>query len=94
MLPAARLVVHLLELEADDIDEKTLGEAVLAHDVDSPFAALGSELKVPIGGDEHQTVTLHAGDGLADSGAALLQTLRNASPQRDDALFFELKNSA
>ena len=40
VLPAACLVVHVLPLEADDVGEQTLGEAVLAHDVHGLAAAV------------------------------------------------------
>ena len=39
VLPAARLFVHVGPVEADDIREQALGEAVLAHDVDGLLAA-------------------------------------------------------
>ena len=39
VLPAARLVVHLLPLETDDVDEQALGEPVLAHDAGSRASA-------------------------------------------------------
>ena len=36
VLPAARLGVHVLPVEPDDVDEQALGEAVLAHDARRP----------------------------------------------------------
>ena len=33
VLPAARLAVHLVPFQPDDIDEEALGQAVLAHDL-------------------------------------------------------------
>jgi hypothetical protein len=42
----------------------------------------------------HQAVALHAGHGLADGGAALVQPLGDAGTQRGHALLFELKDGA
>jgi len=87
--------MSLLIRHADDVDQEQLGEAVLAHDGDGVGAAVVGQLEVAVGLDDaDEPVALHAGDGLADGGAALAQPLRNARTQRRDTLLLELKDGA
>ena len=94
VLPAARLLVDQLPVEADDVGEQALGEPVLAHHAHREAVALVGQLEVAVALDRQQTVALHPGDGLAHGRAALVQPLRNPSAQGDDALFVELVDGA
>ena len=92
VLPAAGLLVDVGVVQADDVDEQALGEPVLAHDGRRQLPALVGQLQVPVALDGEQAVALHAGHGLADRGAALVEPFRDARPQRDDPLFLQLED--
>ena len=89
VLPAARLVVDQLPVQADDVDEQALGQPVLAHDTDGLVATLLGEFEVPVAGDVEQTVALHSRDGLTHSRATLAEALCDTRAQRRDALFLK-----
>jgi hypothetical protein len=84
--------VGLLVGHADHVDEEELGQAVLAHYRDRVGAAGIGEVQVPVALDGEQAVALHAGDGLADGRAALVQPLGDAGTQRRHTLLFELED--
>src|SRR5690606_37713640 len=44
--------------------------------------------------DDDEPVPFHAADGLGDGGTGVAESLADAGPQRDDALFFELVDGA
>ena len=94
VLPAARLFVHVRPVQADDVREQALGEAVLAHDVDGLLAARAGELERAVVGDDDEAVALHAPDRLRDRGAGVAEALRDARAQGDDALLLELEDRA
>ncbi len=90
VLPAARLVMDLVDVQAEDVGEQTLRQAVLAHHGGGQPATLLGHLEAAVRPDDDEVVALHAGDGLADRGAGLLEALGDAGTQRGDALFLEL----
>ena len=57
--------MHVLPLQADDVDQQPLGQPVLAHHPGRPAAAVVGELQVPVALDREQPVALHPGHGLA-----------------------------
>src|SRR5215217_62767 len=81
-------------VQADDVDEQALGQAVLAHDGSGQLSAVVGQLQVPVALHGEQTVALHAGHGLADRGTALVEALGDPRPKRDDPLFLQLKDGA
>ena len=86
--------MDFLPRQADDVDEQTFGQTVLAHHRHRQRAALLGQLEVAITGHVQQTVALHAGHRLADRGATLFQPLRDACAQRGHALFLEVVDGA
>ncbi len=90
VLPAARLLVDELPVQADDVDQQALGEAVLAHHPGGQAPALVGQLEVAVALDGEQAVALHPGHGLRDGRAALVQPLGDPGAQRHDALLVQL----
>ena len=86
--------MHVLPVEADDVDEQALGEPVLAHHPGRQRAALVGELQVPVALDGEQPVALHPGHRLAHRRAGLVEPLGDPGAQRDDALLLELEDRA
>jgi len=94
MLPAARLGVHLLPFEPDDVDEQAFGEAVLAHHPRRQPAALLRQLQMPVARDLKQAVSLHARHRLAHRRAALFEPLRDAGAHGHHTLLFQFEDGA
>ena len=94
VLPAARLGVDELPVEADDVGQQPLGEPVLAHHAGGQELALVGELEVAVALHGEQPVALHPGHGLRHRGARLVQPLGDAGTQRHDALLHELVDRA
>ncbi len=90
VLPAARLLVDELPVEADDVGEQPLGEPVLAHHPGREPVALLGELEVAVALDGEQAVALHPGHGLGDGRPALVEPLGDPGTQRDDPLLDQL----
>ena len=89
---AARLVVHVLPLQADHVHQQPLGQPVLAHDPGGLVASVVGEHQVPVVADDEQTRALHPGHRLRDGRATVVQPLGDPGPQRDDALFLQLED--
>ncbi len=94
VFPPASFSVHVLPLQADDIDEQPFGKAVLAHDPSREPAAFVGQLQMPVAFDGEQPVASHPSHGLAHGGPGLVQPLGDPRPQRDDALLLELEDRA
>ncbi len=94
MLPAAGFGVGLLPLQSDHVDEQAFREPVLAHHARGDPVALSRQLQMPVGGEVQQAVALHAGDGLADGGAAVVQALGDAGAHGGHALLPEFQDDA
>ncbi len=77
--------MHLIPFEADDVDEQTLGEAMLAHHRDRKVAALLGELEMTVTRHLEQSVALHASNRLAHGRTALLESFGDPRAERDDA---------
>jgi len=90
VLPPACLDVHVFPVQADDVHEQPLGQAVLAHYANGLVAALVGQLEMPVAGYVEQAVALHARHRLADCRPALPEALGNPGAQGSHALFFEL----
>ena len=82
VLPAARLLVHLLPGQPDHVGEQPLGEPVLAHHPGGEPHALVGQLEVAVALDGDQPVALHPGHGLRHRRPALVQPLGDPGPQR------------
>src|SRR5690606_31446248 len=79
VFPPAGLLVHERQLEANDISEEPLGEAVLAHHPYGDELALFGQLKPAVYGvDLDEAVALHTSHGLRDRGTRVVEVLRNA----------------
>ena len=94
VLPPAGLVVHVLPLEADDVAQQALGDAVLAHDPGGEQPAVVAQLEVAVSGDVQQPVALHPRDRLRDGGPGVAEALGDPGAQRSDALLLELEDGA
>ncbi len=94
MLPAACLFVDIRPVETDDIAQESLGETMLAHDVDGLGASGVRELEPAVVGDDHEAVALHPPDRLRDGGAGMTETLGDPRAERNDVLFLELEDRA
>ncbi|SCD91838.1 hypothetical protein GA0115252_124046 [Streptomyces sp. DfronAA-171] len=94
VLPATRLGVDLLPLQADDVDEEALGEPVLAHDPGGEAAALLGQLQVAVAGDGDEAVPFHARHRLADGGAALVEPLRDAGAHGHHTFLLQFEDGA
>ncbi len=94
MLPPARLDVHLFPRQVDDVDQKALGQPVLAHDAGGECPPGLAQGELTVVGYVKQAVSLHPGHRLADRRARLGQALGDPGPKRDDALLFKLEDRA
>lgn len=90
VFPPTCLGVHILPLQADDVDQKSLGEAMLAHDRDCHPPALVGEFQMPVSGNEQQAIPFHPGHGLAHRRPALFQPFGDSGAQGHHALLFEV----
>ena len=86
--------MHVLEVQADNIGEQTLGQTVLTHHLDGLLATLVGQLQVAVGLNGEQSVLLHASHRLGNGRAGVLQTLGDARTHGDDAFFLQFENSA
>ena len=94
VLPAAGLVVDLLPLEADDLGQEALGEAVRAHDLTGQLRADPGQFDGAVLVDEEEFVAFHARDGLGDGRAGLVEPLGDPRAQRRHALLEKLVDRA
>ena len=67
---------------------------MLAHHANCRIATLVGELQLAIGGHHDQAIALHARNRLRHGGAALVQTLSDASAHGGDSLFLKLKDGS
>ena len=81
--------MHLLPLEADDVDEQPLGEPVPAHDRGREAAALLGQLQAAVAGELDVAVVLEPGDRLGDGGGREPEPLDQPGPHRHDALLLD-----
>jgi len=86
--------MDLLPLQADDVHQQALGDAVLAHHPCRQLPTTLGELQVAVVRDLQQAVALHPRHRLAHGGAALLQPLRDPGAHGDDALLLEFEDGA
>ena len=94
VLPAACLFVHVLKLQANNVGEQALSQAVLTHDLDRLVAAFLSQLEVAVRLNGEQTVLLHACHGLGNGRAGVLESFSDARTHGDDALFLQFEDGA
>ena len=90
VLPAAGLVVDESALDADDVQQQSFSEPVLADHVGGTPAALIGELQGTILGDLDEAVTLHARHRLGHRGTRVVETLDDAGTQRRNAVLLKL----
>lgn len=90
VFPAARLGVHVLPVQADDVDQQAFGEAMFAHHRDSHASSLVGQLEMTVTGDQQETVALHASDGLAHRRTTLLEALGDPGAEGHHALLLEV----
>ena len=94
VLPAARLLVHVLPLQADHVDQQALGQPVLAHHP----GGLGRPSSVSSRWRSPATCSSPSRSIRATVwetvGPALVQPLGDPGAQRDDALLLQLEDGA
>ena len=64
VLPAASLIMYILDIQTDHIREQTLGEAVLTHNLNSLLATFIGQFEVTVGLNSEQSVLFHTRHGL------------------------------
>jgi hypothetical protein len=94
VFPAARLIVHFLPIESDDIYKQSLRESVLSHNARCADASLLRQLEMAITEDMNQVVALHPRNSLRHSWSTLMQTLCDPSPERHNSFLLELIDGA
>ena len=92
VFPATRFVMDIGPVQANDVSQEPLGEAVLAHHLGGAFPAHLGQFQVTVVGNNHQAIALHAADGLRNSGAGVPQPLGDAGAESHNVLFFKLQN--
>jgi hypothetical protein len=90
VLPAAGLVVDESALDADDVQQQSFSEPVLADHVGGTPAALIGELQGAVLGNLDETITLHARHRLGHRGTRVVETLDDAGTQRGNAVLLKL----
>ena len=94
VLPAARLIVHILNVQPNHIGEQALRQAVLTHHLDRFLTASIGERQVTVRLNTEQPVLLHTGNSLRNSRPGVLQTFGDARTHGGNALFLKLKDGA
>lgn len=92
VLPAAGLIVHDGEVEADHVRQQRLGDAVLAQHPNRFFPTRRGQHESSVWGYLNEAIALHARNRLRHRRPRVSESLGNSGTQRSDVLFFEVKN--